>query len=148
MTSCTVAGSAAWAPSWSTGRCSRAPASTPARRLWACGRRCWRRASSTTVSLAWGREGCGGVGSANLVCSRVLVWPCSGPGAELPGQVPLLPLPGGRAGGRSAAQRGGEEAEPGGAAGHPAAPLADRTRRPHEDDLKETVRIECKSPES
>lgn len=73
--------------------------------------------------------------------------PCSGPGAELPGQVPLLPLPGGRAGGRPAAQRGGEEAEPGGAAGHPAAPLADRAGRPHEDDLEETVRI-CKSPQN
>lgn len=73
--------------------------------------------------------------------SPVLAVPCSGPGAELPGQVPLLPLPGGRAGGRAAAQRGGAEAEPGGAAGHPAAPLADRTRRPHEDDLEETVGI-------
>lgn len=143
---CTVAGSAAWAPSWSTGRCSRAPASTPACRLWACGRRCWRRASLITVSLA----GCQVLPTCCCVCALPCsAWrcvSCSGPGAELPGQVPLLPLPGGRAGGRSAAQRGGEEAEPGGAAGHPAAPLADRTGRPHEDDLEETVRIECKSP--
>lgn len=49
MDLCTVTGSAAWAPSWWTGRCSRAPASTPACRRWACGRRCWRRAFSTTV---------------------------------------------------------------------------------------------------
>lgn len=42
-------GSAAWGPSWWTGRCSRAPASTLGFRLWACGRCCWRRASWTTV---------------------------------------------------------------------------------------------------
>lgn len=70
-----------------------------------------------------------------------LLWP-SGPGAELPGQVPLLPLPGWRAGGRSCAHRGGEEGEPRGAAGHSSPPLADWTWRPHEDDPEETVRIQ------
>lgn len=76
--------------------------------------------------------------SRPAVCS-VLLWR-SGPGAELPGQVPFLPLPGWRAGRCSFAQRGGEEGEPRGAAGHPAPPLADWTWRPHEDDFEETVR--------
>lgn len=68
MDLCTVTGSAAWAPSWSTGRCSRAPASIPACRLWACGRRCWRRAFSTTVSLAVSTMS--GLGAHVLLCLR------------------------------------------------------------------------------
>lgn len=41
--------SVAWGQSWLTGRCSRAPVSTLVFRLWACGRRCWRKVFSTMV---------------------------------------------------------------------------------------------------
>lgn len=44
------AGNAVWEQSWLTGRCSRAPVFTLAFKQWACGRCCWRKEFSTTVS--------------------------------------------------------------------------------------------------
>lgn len=82
-----------------------------------------------------------GLNVRSAVCVCVCVWWCSGTGVEIPGQVSFLPLPGGRTGGCSFTQRGGEEGEPRGAAGHPAPPLTDRARRPHEDDSEEAVRF-------
>lgn len=135
-------GSVAWEQNWLTGKCSRAHAFTLAFKLWACGRCCWKKVFLTTVRLcviclhtcSCKTE----ILNLTLTICAVLLWH-SGPGTELPGQVPFLPLPGWWTGGRSFSQRGREEGEPWGAAGHPAPPLTDWAWRPHEDDSEETV---------
>lgn len=74
-----------------------------------------------------------------MLCYLAVCWSNSGSGAEFPGQIPLLPLPGRRTGRRPFAQWGGEAGEPGGAAGHSAPPVTDWTWCSHEDDSEETV---------
>lgn len=70
------------------------------------------------------------------LCCLVL---CSGPGTGLPGQVPVLPLPGRWGRGHAAAQRGWEAGERGGAAWDHPLPGSDWPRRPAAHDPQEVV---------
>lgn len=87
-------GSVAWGRSWLTGKCSRAHASTLVFRLWACGRCCWKKVFSTMVRVCDVPAPHVRVTALKPCCPCLCCCAYSGPRAELPGQVPLLSLPG------------------------------------------------------